>query len=52
VRPRRDHRYLPPVDHKISREDFLAQAKATGLTLLEEPTFLPYQYFLVFARRE
>lgn len=39
----------PPVDHKVAREDFLAQAKAAGLELKAEHTFLPYQYFLVLA---
>lgn len=37
----------PPVDHKISREDFLAQASTAGLKLLDEKTFLPHQYFLI-----
>jgi ubiquinone/menaquinone biosynthesis C-methylase UbiE len=37
----------PPVDHKVSREDFLHDAKAAGLKLVAEHQFLPYQYFLV-----
>jgi ubiquinone/menaquinone biosynthesis C-methylase UbiE len=37
----------PPVGHKVSREDFLAAARAAGLVLAGEETFLPYQYFLV-----
>jgi len=37
----------PELDHKVAREDFLAQAKAAGLSLTAEHTFLPYQYFLV-----
>jgi ubiquinone/menaquinone biosynthesis C-methylase UbiE len=37
----------PPVSHRVSRDDFLAQAKAAGLSLEREHTFLPYQYFLV-----
>lgn len=37
----------PPVDHKVSREEFLEKAKAAGLAVVKEHTFLPYQYFLV-----
>ena len=37
----------PPLEHKVARDDFLAQAKRAGLDLFEEQTFLPYQYFLV-----
>jgi len=42
-------RELPvgPKEHKISRDEFLATARAAGLTLKAEHTFLPYQYFLV-----
>jgi len=39
----------PPVHMKIAREDLIAQMAASGLELLEEHTFLPYQYFLVFS---
>jgi ubiquinone/menaquinone biosynthesis C-methylase UbiE len=38
----------PSMDHKISREEFLAKATAAGLKLTAEHTFLPYQYFLIF----
>lgn len=38
----------PPVDMKISREDLLKQMQAAGFRLVQEHTFLPYQYFLVF----
>jgi len=41
----------PPPEHKLTREEFLAQAKAAGLALSEEHTFLPYQYFLVLEPR-
>ena len=41
----------PPPEHKLTREEFLAQADAAGLALVEEHTFLPYQYFLVLASR-
>jgi len=37
----------PPLEHKVSREDFLATAAAAGLALAEEHDFLPHQYFLV-----
>lgn len=37
----------PPVGHKVSREDFLGAARAAGLVLAREETFLPHQYFLV-----
>jgi len=39
----------PPPEHKLTREEFLAQADAAGLALAFEHTFLPYQYFLVLA---
>ncbi|MFL5451136.1 MAG: class I SAM-dependent methyltransferase [Myxococcales bacterium] len=41
----------PPVAHKISRDDVLADAQAAGLALAEEHDFLPYQYFLVLRPR-
>jgi ubiquinone/menaquinone biosynthesis C-methylase UbiE len=37
----------PPIDNKISREEFLAQATAAGLRVKSEYDFLPYQYFLI-----
>ena len=37
----------PPVDHKLSREECLAQIQAAGLRVQSEHTSLPYQYFLV-----
>jgi ubiquinone/menaquinone biosynthesis C-methylase UbiE len=37
----------PPVEHKVARDDFLREAGAAGLELIEEHDFLPYQYFLV-----
>jgi len=39
----------PPPEHKIAREDFLAEATAAGLRLVREHPFLPYQYFVVLA---
>ena len=39
----------PPVDHRLAREDFLASARRAGLRLVDEPTFLPHQYFLILS---
>lgn len=39
----------PPAGMKIAREDLLTQMQANGFRLVTEHTFLPYQYFLVFA---
>jgi ubiquinone/menaquinone biosynthesis C-methylase UbiE len=41
----------PPVSMKIAREDLLKQMEGAGFRLAAEHTFLPYQYFLVFALR-
>lgn len=41
----------PPVEHKVARDDFVKDAAASGLAVVAEPTFLPYQYFLVLAPR-
>jgi ubiquinone/menaquinone biosynthesis C-methylase UbiE len=41
----------PPPEHKLTREEFLSQAEAAGLSLVQEHAFLPYQYFLVLAPR-
>jgi ubiquinone/menaquinone biosynthesis C-methylase UbiE len=37
----------PPLDHRISRDDFLKEARSAGYRLREEVGFLPHQYFLV-----
>lgn len=37
----------PPPEHKLSRDEFLADARAAGLRLEREAGCLPYQYFLV-----
>ncbi len=37
----------PPLEHKVTREDFLRIAEKAGLVVAEEHHFLPYQYFLV-----
>jgi arsenite methyltransferase len=39
----------PPVEGKIDRDDVVKEMKDAGFSLVEEPTFLPYQYFLIFA---
>ena len=39
----------PPVEMKIAREVLVRQMEANGFRLAQEHTFLPYQYFLVFA---
>src|SRR4051812_22681283 len=41
----------PPLDHRVAREAFLAEAKGAGLTLIGEQTFLPYQYFVILAAK-
>jgi hypothetical protein len=39
----------PPMQVKIAREDLIKQMESNGFRLTKEHTFLPYQYFLVFA---
>jgi hypothetical protein len=39
----------PPLQMKIAREDLIQQLESNGFRLANEHTFLPYQYFLVFA---
>jgi len=39
----------PPPEMKIARDDLIQQMEASGFHLAREHTFLPYQYFLVFA---
>jgi SAM-dependent methyltransferase len=41
----------PPLDHRLAREEFLAEAAAAGLAVVAEPGFLPYQYFVVLRPR-
>ncbi len=41
----------PPQSHRISREEFLADAARAGLTRVEEPELLPYQYVVVLKLR-
>jgi ubiquinone/menaquinone biosynthesis C-methylase UbiE len=37
----------PPPEHKVSRDGFLAAASEARLEVVEEQTFLPYQYFFL-----
>jgi ubiquinone/menaquinone biosynthesis C-methylase UbiE len=39
----------PPPEHKLEREVVVHEMQQAGYTLADEPTFLPYQYFLIFA---
>ena len=39
----------PPIEHTVSRADFLATAREAGLERIGERRFLPYQYFLELA---
>jgi arsenite methyltransferase len=41
----------PPMQMKIAREDLIKQMEKNGFQLAKEHTFLPYQYFLVFAQK-
>jgi FkbM family methyltransferase len=38
----------PPLEHKLAREHVVEEMIAAGYEVAEEPTFLPYQYFLIF----
>ncbi|HZN04674.1 MAG TPA: methyltransferase domain-containing protein [Candidatus Polarisedimenticolia bacterium] len=38
----------PPPEAKLDREVVVAEMQKAGYRLAEEPTFLPYQYYLVF----
>jgi arsenite methyltransferase len=40
----------PPVEMKIAEPDMIDEAQSAGFHLTREFDFLPYQYFLVFAR--
>jgi SAM-dependent methyltransferase len=41
----------PPVKHRIAPDQVKAEMERAGYRLAEQPEFLPYQYFLVFAPR-
>jgi len=40
------------MEMRISREDLLKEMEANGFKLAAEHSFLPHQYFLVFALKE
>jgi ubiquinone/menaquinone biosynthesis C-methylase UbiE len=40
----------PPQDHRIEKEEVIAELKESGFTLSNEKEFLPYQYFLEFRK--
>jgi ubiquinone/menaquinone biosynthesis C-methylase UbiE len=41
----------PPPEMKLGREEVIREMESSGFKLAKEHTFLPYQYFLVFAPR-
>ena len=41
----------PPLKHRIPPDQVKAEMERAGYRLAEQPGFLPYQYFLVFAPR-
>ncbi|MGH7787612.1 MAG: class I SAM-dependent methyltransferase [Candidatus Binatia bacterium] len=40
----------PPPDHKLSRDQVVAEMQAAGFRLVGEPALLPYHYVLIFQR--
>ena len=46
---KKDLPFGPPLQMKIAREDLIEELESHGFRLTREHTFLPYQYFLVFA---
>jgi ubiquinone/menaquinone biosynthesis C-methylase UbiE len=42
----------PPLEDRVTESVVIEKAEAAGLRLVSRETFLPYQYMLVFARRE
>jgi len=48
---KRDLPVGPPPGMKIAREDLVREMESAGFRLAAEHSFLPYQYFLVFAVR-
>jgi ubiquinone/menaquinone biosynthesis C-methylase UbiE len=41
----------PEMEHKLAREQVVREMEAAGYRLVEEPSILPYQYFLIFQVR-
>ena len=48
---RRETPVGPPLEHRVAREEFLRDARRAGLRLVDEWSFLPYQYALVLSPR-
>lgn len=40
----------PPAEMRVAREDVVREFEQSGFRLAKEHTFLPYQYFLIFAK--
>jgi len=45
---KKEMEFGPPVAHKIARDDSVSEFEAAGFQLIEEPTILEHQYFLIF----
>jgi ubiquinone/menaquinone biosynthesis C-methylase UbiE len=41
----------PEMDHRVDRQEFLAEAAKAGLRVVAEEKFLPHQYFIVVSPR-
>jgi ubiquinone/menaquinone biosynthesis C-methylase UbiE len=41
----------PPLEHRLARQQVVEEFELAGYRLLEEPTLLPYHYFLIFQPR-
>ena len=48
---RRETPVGPPLEQRVAREDFLVAAERAGLAVVDEKTFLPYQYFVLMRPR-
>lgn len=48
---RRETPVGPPLAHRVAREDFLVAADRAGLAVVDEPTFLAYQYLVLMRPR-
>jgi ubiquinone/menaquinone biosynthesis C-methylase UbiE len=42
----------PPMEERVDPDRVIREANAAGLRLIARPTFLPYQYMLVFGKSE
>jgi ubiquinone/menaquinone biosynthesis C-methylase UbiE len=48
---RRETPVGPPLEQRVARDDFLVAAERAGLAVVDEKTFLPYQYFVLMRPR-